>query len=194
MADEMDAARADASPSQEQSDAERPLEADAEPSARPANRGPLHPNRSDGWRDAASSAEREPTQSSSEATSKAGFQGVAILVGIVVLVLAVIGGLGGSGEPSIPDAYGGGEAWDQDYNTTTCLQWRADMTSGQQLTVASDMLIGLRESNGGGSGLPPEHLVSEFRDGICPGGAGESDLVHVMATLLYFAGTSVWNG
>lgn len=118
---------------------------------------------------------------------------VRLLPFAVLLTAATLAGSCSDGGSSVPDSYGGGEAWDGDYNTTTCSQWRTEMTDGQQLTVASDMLIGMRERNGGGSGLPDEVLVSDLRDAICSG-AGDGDGVRETAVIAYFADQEHFNG
>lgn len=58
------------------------------------------------------------------------------------------------------------QTWSKAYKDTTCDEWLTQMSSQQQFAAAADMLTGARNKGDGGSGLPPDALISDFQAGV----------------------------
>ena len=61
------------------------------------------------------------------------------------------------------------QTWTKSYSTTTCEDWQDEMTQAQTWAAAADILTSGRNKIDGGSGLPPESLITSFRDDISEG-------------------------
>lgn len=58
------------------------------------------------------------------------------------------------------------QTWPKSYSATTCTDWTREMTDAQQWAAAADMLTGARNKGDGGTGLPPDSLITEFQSGV----------------------------
>lgn len=61
------------------------------------------------------------------------------------------------------------QTWTKSYSTTTCDDWQDSMTDAQTWAAAADILTSGRNKINGGTGLPPESLITSFRDDITEG-------------------------
>lgn len=120
------------------------------------------------------------------ARAAGGGKGSLLAVAIVLAILWAVGRAGGDAV-EVPAAYGGGEAWTKPYSSTTCGDWRAVMTAGQQRTYVSDNLVGLRERNGGATPLPSPRQVDGMLSEVVAGCAGGLS-PHESIVVAFFAG------
>ncbi|SKA87063.1 hypothetical protein SAMN06295879_1025 [Agreia bicolorata] len=58
------------------------------------------------------------------------------------------------------------QTWTTSYAETTCSDWNSLMDDHQRYVAAADILTSARNKIDGGTGLPPESMISEFRRGI----------------------------
>lgn len=83
----------------------------------------------------------------------------------VAAMFAVLSGCGGS-----PAASGGAvkykQTWSKNYASTTCREWKSELTNAQQFAAAADMLTSARNKKDGGTGLPSDGKIEMFRRGI----------------------------
>lgn len=61
------------------------------------------------------------------------------------------------------------QTWPKTYSTTTCEDWQDAMTQAQTWAAAADILTSGRNTIDGGTGLPPDSLITSFRDDISEG-------------------------
>lgn len=58
------------------------------------------------------------------------------------------------------------QTWKTPYGTTTCAQFRNEMTDHQRWVMAVDMLVGARKVNSKDAGMPSDAMVDEFEGGL----------------------------
>jgi hypothetical protein len=85
---------------------------------------------------------------------------------VLTAVLAALTALGGCSSTGSNDSDKYTQTWPAAYSATTCAEWHDEMTAAQQWAAAADMLTAARNKGDGGTGLPPDTLVDEFRSGI----------------------------
>lgn len=61
------------------------------------------------------------------------------------------------------------QTWATAYADTTCDQWLGEMTGQQTWAAAADILTSSRNKVDGGSGLPPEALITSFEQDVTEG-------------------------
>jgi hypothetical protein len=90
---------------------------------------------------------------------------------IALALLALVGGCSSprsthdySNDGDSTDKYT--QTWGKSYSSTTCAEWRSEMSSAQQWAASADMLAGARNKGDGGTGLPQDSLITEFQSGI----------------------------
>lgn len=89
---------------------------------------------------------------------------------ILIVVVVVVGGVvhasrsHDNSTSAVDDKYV--QTWQSDYSETTCDDWTSTMTAEQKFAAAADILASARNKIDGGSGLPSDSLIDEFRDGI----------------------------
>lgn len=80
------------------------------------------------------------------------------------VLLAGCGGSAGSGAGKYD------QTWPKQYAATTCAEFENAMTPQQRFAAAADMLAGARDTGDGGTGVPPDSLIDQFKaavDGAC---------------------------
>ena len=58
------------------------------------------------------------------------------------------------------------QTWTKSYAETTCSDWNAIMDDHEMYVAAADILTSARNKIDGGTGLPPDSMIDEFRSGI----------------------------
>lgn len=93
----------------------------------------------------------------------------------------------GSGVPAPPAA--GADRWPKSYSSTTCTDWLEAMTNSQRRSMAGDVLVGLRERNGGSATTPSSAQIAEMTSAVtvgCEGAAGRGGLSPVDQMTTYY--------
>ena len=91
--------------------------------------------------------------------------GCGIPVALVLLIILVIT-LTPKRAPSVAPLDEYTQTWDKAYSETTCSDWNGAMTDAQQFAAAADILTSARNKIDGGTGMPFDSLIAEFRSGI----------------------------
>lgn len=61
------------------------------------------------------------------------------------------------------------QTWPKQYSDTLCTDWQISMSHTQRWAAAGDILTAARNKVDGGTGLPPEYLVTRFAGDITQG-------------------------
>lgn len=90
------------------------------------------------------------------------------------VLLASLAGCGGSSTTGDSADPGGAaskytQTWAKNYSDTTCSEWNADMSGDQRFAAAADMLAAARNKGDGGTGLPPDSLITSFELDVTEG-------------------------
>ncbi len=94
--------------------------------------------------------------------------GCLVIVAIVIVgfvACTAIGSSHTSTSSSSSDVSKYTQTWPKSYAETTCADWLQTMTSAQRFAAAADILSSARNKIDGGTGLPPDSLITEFAVG-----------------------------
>ena len=113
-----------------------------------------------------------------------------VIIGVIASALGAGGDDDGGGSGETGGKYD--QTWTTSYQATTCEQWLNQMSPQQRFAGAADMLTGARNKGDGGTGVPGDDLVNEFKrevDNAC------TDPTASLATVgaeVYLAGRSMF--
>lgn len=114
------------------------------------------------------------------------FARIALVTGVALITLTACGNATPRSDGGSSNKYT--QTWTKSYTDTSCDDWISQMTDKQQWAAAADMLAGARDKGDGGTGVPDDDLVTDFRDGVtnvCGAPADVSESIAEVAAGLY---------
>jgi hypothetical protein len=116
------------------------------------------------------------------------------MVSVLFVVVTGCGSTGSSGDNAGSDSSDPSskyeQTWTRPYGQTTCRQWLNRMSPGQRFAGAADMLTGARNKGDGGSGLPPDSLINQFKRDMDDACVNPSQKLTEIGAAVYLTGRS----